>query len=404
MAHARIGYTYAVTWGWAEKAKPHLEKAFALSERLTEKDRLNISAWYAIANLDYPAAIQTFREINGKYPTEIEAYHRLANLLCGEEQFDEAISVLRQGLAIDPEASVLYNALGLQYSALGRHSEAITMHERYVALEPNEPNAHDSLGMSYQWAGRYEEAIAEYNRALELNRNFEIALIHLGNAHFQIGRYTAAIDLFKQYNTVVSSDAERARGYLQIAHVYRKQKNLKAAAQAAKQAAKNSKFYVWEMVAANLERGDRATAEKFEEQLFAKSVVSNRGSRLTARFEYYFHGYIALKNGRTTEALKNFQTALQHSPPTWDVDALEDCLANAYLELGRFDEAAAEYERILRLNPNYPLARFHLAQAYEQKGQTNEARAAYRLFLQTWKDADADIPEVITARKFIGEL
>ena len=70
MAHARIGHTYAVTWGWADKAKPHLERAFALSDRLTEKDRLYITAWYAIANLDYPAAIQSFREIIAKYPTE----------------------------------------------------------------------------------------------------------------------------------------------------------------------------------------------------------------------------------------------------------------------------------------------------------------------------------------------
>ncbi len=165
MAHARIGHTYAVTWGLAEKAKPHLSRAFELSGRLTEKDRLYILAWYAIADLDFARAIQSFREIIAKYPAETEAYARLGYLLRGEEEFDEAISVMRQGLATDPESSALYNALGLLYSVMGMHAEAISMHERYVALEPNEANAHDSLGMSYQWAGRYDEAIAEYNRA-----------------------------------------------------------------------------------------------------------------------------------------------------------------------------------------------------------------------------------------------
>lgn len=38
MAHARIGFAYVVTSHYAEKAKPHLEKAFQLSNRLTEKD------------------------------------------------------------------------------------------------------------------------------------------------------------------------------------------------------------------------------------------------------------------------------------------------------------------------------------------------------------------------------
>jgi tetratricopeptide (TPR) repeat protein len=62
------------------------------------------------------------------------------------------------------------------------------------------------------------------------------------------------------------------------------------------------------------------------------------------------------------------------------------------------EEATAEYERILRLNPNYPLAQYHLAQAYERKGDRERARTAYERFMQIWKDADPDIPEVIEAK------
>lgn len=81
------------------------------------------------------------------------------------------------------------------------------------------------------------------------------------------------------------------------------------------------------------------------------------------------------------------------------IDDLEDCLANAYLETGHLEEAISEYERILRLNQNYSLANYHLAQAYERKGQQDQARTAYERFLQTWKDADADLPEVINAHQ-----
>jgi tetratricopeptide (TPR) repeat protein len=64
--------------------------------------------------------------------------------------------------------------------------------------------------------------------------------------------------------------------------------------------------------------------------------------------------------------------------------SLEECLADTYLELKRYDEAMAEYERILRLNPNYPLVHYHLAQAHEGKGRTAEARRFYERFLEVW--------------------
>jgi len=74
------------------------------------------------------------------------------------------------------------------------------------------------------------------------------------------------------------------------------------------------------------------------------------------------------------------------------------------LKLGQIDDAIAEYERILRLNPNYPLVHFHLAQAYQQKGQTDRARSEYRQFLQVWKNADPDIPILKEAKAEYAKL
>lgn len=401
MAHARIGHTYAVTIGRAEQARPHLMRAFELSARLTEKDRLYILGWYAIANLDYPSAIGSFREIINRYPTDTEAYIRLGYLLRGEEKSDEAVNVLRQGLAIDPESAALYNALGLVYSVMGNHAEAIATHERYVALAPNEPNAHDSLGMSYQWAGRYAEAIAEYNRAIELNPKFEIAYVHTGVAHFQTGRYAAAIDWFQQYTRVAPSKLDGARGYAYIAHVFRKKQDLGEASLAARRASENNDVFIWDSLLSALDRGDRETARKLEGPLFAETKFSNRGSRGSLRTKLFSRGYISFKDGHAEEALEKYRQALRHPPPTWDIDAYEDCLANAYLEIGRYDEGIAEYERILRLNPNYPLAHFHMAEAYRKKGANEDARASYTAFLEIWKGADADIPETVLARKFL---
>lgn len=35
---------------------------------------------------------------------------------------------------------------------------------------------------------------------------------------------------------------------------------------------------------------------------------------------------------------------------------------------------------------------------YERQGKPAQARAAYERFLQIWKDADPDIPEVVAAK------
>jgi tetratricopeptide (TPR) repeat protein/DNA-binding winged helix-turn-helix (wHTH) protein len=403
MAHARIGYVYSVTWNQPEIGKPYLEKAFQLSHRLSDKDRLYISAWYATANLDFQRAIGTFQEIIKEFPLEGEAYLELGNLLRGEERFEEAAEVLKQGLLVDPDSSDVYNVLGSVYESLGKYEEAVTTVQRYAALAPNEPNAHDSLGLTYQGAGRYDLAIREYNQALQLNSQFEIAMVHLGNVYAQLGQYREAIDQYRQYIQAAPSDVERARGYRYITVVYLKKGQSDRAAEAAKRATKYEKPYAWAVLIIAVEQADPAKAEKLKEEFVANGPHTSRGAKFPMRYHSYYDGRIALRSGRAAEAIERFKETLRHAPIYYEIDPLEDCLANAYLELGQLDDAIAEYERILQLNPNYPLVHYHLAQAYERKGQQSQARLEYERFLQIWKDADADVPEVIVVRERLSK-
>jgi tetratricopeptide (TPR) repeat protein len=109
-----------------------------------------------------------------------------------------------------------------------------------------------------------------------------------------------------------------------------------------------------------------------------------------------------LKAGQVEEALEDFRQALRRPPLVWNVDGVEDCLADAYLELGRLDEAVSEYNRLLGINPQYAPARLHLAEAYQRKGERELARAASQQFLQIWAAADPDTPEVILAKSLPG--
>jgi len=220
-----------------------------------------------------------------------------------------------------------------------------------------------------------------------------------------MGQYREAENLYRRYIEIAPSESERARGWDCIALIYLKRRDLTSAEKAAGEVLKINKneYWTWFAFVAAAEKGDTARAKKLEESVLAKTKNNDRGARATQRLDFFSRGYIALKKGQTDEAIDHFQEALKRKPPIWNIESREDALANAYLELGRFDEAITEYQRILQLNPNYPLARFHLAQAFERKGLNEEARTEYLNFLEIWKQADADIPEIIIAKKSVNQ-
>lgn len=394
MAHARIGYTHAVVHNnEGEKAKPHLEKAFQLSHRLTEKDHLWIISWYALAHEDIERARRTLRQIINRYPLEVEAYFRLGGFTTN---FEEKISVLKQGLVIDPAAYDIWNELGLAYCYSGRYEEAFAAFKRYIELAPDEANAYDSLGMCYNEAGRFDEALIEFKRALDLNPRFHFTRIHVGDSYLQQGRYRKAEEQYRHVLEVAPSNWDRAFVYNKLATVYLKKGDLKRAEAAARNELRLKNDMGGSFIVA-LARGRLAEADRLKESFLANSPEFRPLSG-HAHQRAYFLGQYALKAGRADEALE-YLNQFVHSPrQVWN-DRWPDALAEGYLELGRWDEAIIEYERLIALNPNYALLHYNLGKAYEQKGQRERARAAYERFLQIWKEADADIPEVLAAKQ-----
>lgn len=82
----------------------------------------------------------------------------------------------------------------------------------------------------------------------------------------------------------------------------------------------------------------------------------------------------------------------------------------AYLVARDGKSAEAEFRKLVD-NPGIVLgfpeaaiARVGLARAYALQGDTTKARAAYNDFLTLWKDADPDIPILITAKSEAAKL
>jgi tetratricopeptide (TPR) repeat protein/DNA-binding winged helix-turn-helix (wHTH) protein len=404
MAQARIGYTYAVMWGEEARGKPFLERAFRMSGRLTEHDRLSIAAWYALANLDYPQAVLDYREILREFPGDVLAYGRLGRLLRGEERYDEAIAILKQGMAADPDAPDLYNALGGIYSQLGRHSEAVAAEQHYVALAPQEPNAYDSLALILQWSGEYQKARDAYDQALRLDPNFAVSVVNLGNLFYQMGRYDDALRQYQQYTAMAQTEPDRARGYGAIAWVHLKRKDWRRAEEAARNELKHDPASAGDLMLVAAQRGDMAAANRLASGLTLAPQYSHRGARVPQRTSFYYQGMKALLQGQNNQAMAAFSEALRHWPPIGAIDPMEDCLADAYLRLGRFDEAIKAYQRVLALYPGNALARYHLALAYDKMGNPAASAAQFRQFLELWRNADSERPELAQAQASLARL
>ena len=82
----------------------------------------------------------------------------------------------------------------------------------------------------------------------------------------------------------------------------------------------------------------------------------------------------------------------------------------ALMAVRRYTEAAAEFQKILDnrglvgLDPIGALAHLQLGKVFALSGDKIKAKAAYEAFLTLWKDADADVPILKTAKAEYSRL
>ena len=87
---------------------------------------------------------------------------------------------------------------------------------------------------------------------------------------------------------------------------------------------------------------------------------------------------------RTAEAVEEYRRALE-AGPAWSA-RVRNNLGNAYLKLGKADEARAQYEEAARLDPGYADAWFGLGGAFDALGRPRDAVERYREALKLKPD------------------
>jgi Flp pilus assembly protein TadD len=140
---------------------------------------------------ELPRAESTYREVLAREPRHARALHLLGVLALQTSRLEEAVTLLEQSVAADPNAPEYLGNLALAYSTARRYDDALAVVERAAALNPNLPDVHHHHGLALFRLGRHEEAVESFRRALGLFPGY-------GSAHSNLGVTLQALGMLDE--------------------------------------------------------------------------------------------------------------------------------------------------------------------------------------------------------------
>jgi len=213
MAHLYLGYTYNNLLGDDNKARESYEKAKALSEKVTEKERLLIEAEYVNSVEKVQEKwLEIMHTIVEKYPRDKQARLELTEYYRKREMFSEVIKHAEIILALDPTRGDAYEELAFAYANTGDNEKALEYLQKGSAAIPGDPRMNLTTGQFYVKMGKIDEAIRKFKSALDLKPDFTIQNF-LAYAYAMKEEYAEAINWSRKYSENPLSAREEAKGY-----------------------------------------------------------------------------------------------------------------------------------------------------------------------------------------------
>jgi predicted TPR repeat methyltransferase len=142
-------------------------------------------------------AAQAYRRILKAAPDHFDALQLLGAIEGQQGHFDEALTLLREAIALKPDSANAHNNLGTTLASMQRHSAALASFERSLELRPDNPKALRNRGNALRKLNRLPEALVSLDRALELQPDFTDAMASRGETLQGLGRFAEAADAFR---------------------------------------------------------------------------------------------------------------------------------------------------------------------------------------------------------------
>ena len=430
MAHAELGHAYYLMPDQAQRqlGEQHFVRALSVLERLSQRERLWITALAEESRGNRDASVAAYRTYLASYPDDSAAWFRIGwSYLAGVHRPDLAVDAFTHAITLNPSnANTLVN-LATAYAGLGKNREAVEKYNQAFALDPSLRTAlfvNHEYGFMLVRTGDLDGAAQTFKRMLSLDRPADRARGHRSLALLEMyrGRYAAAIDELRQaivINKTVGAHVSEFRDRLYLARAYQAKGLMTQAGaelSAAHRLALDSALAPeWLRNLAKLEvRTGRLHEAKATLALMSKTAgdatASSSVNRDTGAERAHFdlvRAEIARAEGRPGQAAELLVSAVVIDSHADTLESLAAGLADA----GRQEEAARRYREIIDRRElgtegqeHGFVARVRLAEIEERLGRPDGARELYESLVTQWTSGDDDLVLLRQARKALDRL
>jgi len=415
MAYGALAISYS-NLGQTARSAENARKAYELRERVSEREKLRISAFYQeLAAGDFDKATQVYEVWRQEYPRDPVPLANLAsdNLALGNPE--KALPFAEEALRLEPNSWVNYSNSSFIQLSLGHSREARKFLDQAFSRNLDAAYLHSAL--YYVAFAQNDEATMQQQSAWAAGRAGEEDQLLSAQAETEAyyGRLSKARD-FTQRATESAAHADAAEtaslwqalGALREAEFGNADVARKEADAAHERAPGRSVNFLAGVALARA--GDVTGAQWIADAL-------NRDFPNDTLVQKYslpcIWAAIALQKNDGAMALQVLQAAAPAElggPLNVNLMMPAYLRGLAYLQLQEGYKASLEFKKILDhpgvvLNTTVaPLARLGLARAYALQRQNANARSAYQDFFNLWKDADPDIPLLKQAKAEFAKL
>lgn len=290
---------------------------------------------------EYARAVEVFDSVLAHNPRNQDALREKCIALYQLRRYQEALSTCDDLLRVAPPSGRLFNLRGDILARMSRYEEAFVAYRRAVDASPNVAVYWSDLASTLTALSRYAEAYDAYLRAITLDPDQVAYRVDVALILTSLGRFNEALSAY--------SSALKALGAGDPTNRARILRNAAA------------------ILTEDLDQHDEAL--KVIEQALELEPKSVRA--------WVIKGHALKMLGKDGEAEEAFAQALSLRPATsWDTDVLS-LQANAYRELGRYDEALARIDLAIAIKPGVRSYHQGRGDILMQMGQYAEAISAY---------------------------
>jgi Flp pilus assembly protein TadD len=142
---------------------------------------------------DYPPAIELARKMVALEPKNDKFHFQLGALLDQNKNRPEGMEEMKRAIALNPKNAQALNYLGYSLAEQGADlDQAESLVKRALVIEPEDGFYVDSLGWVYYQKGQYQHAVEQLEHAVNLTGEDPTITEHLGDAYMKLGKLKEA--------------------------------------------------------------------------------------------------------------------------------------------------------------------------------------------------------------------